>query len=100
MLCFCDIVSTAGLRHVLPDVGRDQEQDHGAGPAPPRGGARARWALFGLLLFERKWLWLRLFTTAVGYYCLRVSAVVTRLLPKCVDVGMLVAFIISAQTQV
>ena len=28
-------------------VGQNQEQDHGAGPTPPRGGARVRWAFFG-----------------------------------------------------
>ena len=34
-----------------------------------RGRVRhhAWWALFGRLLFERKWLWLRLFTATVGF---------------------------------
>ena len=35
--------------------------------ASKMGAHRAWWALRGRLLFERKWLWLRLFTTTVGY---------------------------------
>ena len=41
-------------------------------------------------MFERKWLWLRLFTTTVGYYSLIVSAVVAE--AGGVDMGMLLVF--------
>ena len=63
--------ASQGEANAATDPGRDEEQDHGARAAPPRGGARARRALFGLLLFERKRLWLRLLTTTVRYHCWR-----------------------------
>ena len=55
-----------GLRHVLPDLGRDQEQDHGAGRVRPSGsslngcedGSNGPINGDDDLLFEREWLWL------------------------------------------